>query len=367
MAEWAAAFAADPTGEKRKLVPVRVRPTEIDGFLAQVVYVDLVGLDEATARERLLKGLARGRARPATTPFPGRAVPAFPGAVAPPSEPEAAARLADLPLDTVPEPGPLPPGSRMPLARNKLFVGREDDLRALARHLKAGETAAVGQVEIAATTGLGGIGKTQLACELVHRYGRYFAGGVFWLSFAEAAAVPAEVAACGRRLAGPELDDWPLERQVRWVEDAWQGPLVRLLVFDNCEDPELLERCRPRAAAGCWSPAGGRAGIRRSGFSRCRWGPCHGRRAWSSCAAFGPISERTQCSTRSPPSSATCRWRFISRGASWRVTGTRPRAGPRPTWNNCAKVSSWIIPRSGGGEASGRRLDTSSTCRALSP
>jgi hypothetical protein len=88
---------------------------------------------------------------------------------------QAEARLAAMPLDVVPPPASLPAGSRMPLARNPLFVGRDADLKALARALKAGETAAVGQ--IAAATGLGGIGKTQLASEFVHRYGQYFLGG----------------------------------------------------------------------------------------------------------------------------------------------------------------------------------------------
>jgi tetratricopeptide (TPR) repeat protein len=156
-------------------------------------------------------------------------------------------RLATLPLEDIPEPTPLPPGSRMPFAVNPLFVGREDNLRALARQLKAGETSAIGQVEIAGVTGLGGIGKTQLASEFVHRYGRYFEGGVFWMSFADPAAVPAEVAACGQGLdRHPSFGTLPLEEQVRLVEEEWKKPLPRLLVFDNCEDESLLDRWRPK-------------------------------------------------------------------------------------------------------------------------
>lgn len=117
----------------------------------------------------------------------------------------------------------------------------------MARQLRAGETSAVSQVQIAAATGLGGIGKTQLASELVHRYGRFFAGGVFWLNFADAAAVPVEVATCGRSLGlHSSFEALALEQQVRLVEEAWQSPLPRLLVFDNCEEEELLQRWRPR-------------------------------------------------------------------------------------------------------------------------
>jgi tetratricopeptide (TPR) repeat protein len=161
---------------------------------------------------------------------------------------QADARLVTMPLDVVPAPAALPPGSHMPLARNALFVGREADLKALAGALKAGGTAAVGQA--ATVTGLGGIGKTQLASEFVHRYGQYFVGGVFWLSFAEPAAVPAEMATCGGSGGLKLRDDFgnlPLEEQVRLVAAEWQGPLPRLLVFDNCEDEALLDRWRPRA------------------------------------------------------------------------------------------------------------------------
>jgi tetratricopeptide (TPR) repeat protein len=246
-AEWAAAFAQDPTGEKGKLLPVRVREVSPEGLLAAIVPIDLVGLTEPAARQRLLGRLRKGRAKPAVKPaFPGGPGPLFPGKpIAPRAPVKAQVQFHHLPENEIPKPGLLPPGSYMPFYRNSLFVGREDDLRVIARILKTGETAAVGQ--IAVVTGLEGVGKTQLASEFVHRYGRFFAGGVFWMSFAEESAVSGKVASSGRGLGlHPDYDNLPLERQVRLVEEAWESPLPRLLVFDNCEDPSLLDRWRPR-------------------------------------------------------------------------------------------------------------------------
>ena len=80
--EWAAKFAQDPKGTGRKLVPVRVAPCDIEGLLGQVIYCDLVGLDEEAARKRLLSQLSPGRTKPAVAPsFPGKPTePAFPAA-----------------------------------------------------------------------------------------------------------------------------------------------------------------------------------------------------------------------------------------------------------------------------------------------
>ena len=163
----------------------------------------------------------------------------------------ASQRLAELPTDFIPDSAPLPPGSRMPFSSNPLFVDREVDLLHLAKALKKGETAIIGQG--IAITGLGGIGKSQLASEFVHRYGQYFAGGVFWLNFADAASVLAEVAACG----GPgaldlraDFDNLSLEKQARVVMAVWQQPLPRLLIFDNCESETLLTQWRP-SSGGC--------------------------------------------------------------------------------------------------------------------
>jgi len=81
--EWIGAFAADPTSQKRKLLPVRVVECNLTGLLAQIVYIDLVGYDEDTARQRLLTGIQQGRAKPTTrSAFPG-AKPPTPAATRP--------------------------------------------------------------------------------------------------------------------------------------------------------------------------------------------------------------------------------------------------------------------------------------------
>ncbi|MBI3959621.1 MAG: TIR domain-containing protein, partial [Chloroflexi bacterium] len=206
----------DVSGDDGRLIPLLYQPTpELPPRLARLTPVDFS--DPARrVREwpRLLKAL-------------GVADGVAPG---------------DLPTDHLPPHAPLPYGSRMPYGHNPLFTGRESELLALAGALRAGSTAAIGQ--IAAATGLGGIGKSQLAVEFVHRYGRFFAGGVFWLSFADPASVLAEAAACG------DFPDLPLPEQAALVQRRWQEATPRLLVFDNCEEEELLDRWRPRSG-GC--------------------------------------------------------------------------------------------------------------------
>jgi hypothetical protein len=72
--EWAAAFAQDPEGLNRSLIPVRVRDCVLEGMLKTVVYIDLVGVDEATARKRLMDGVSKKRGKPELAPaFPGEA------------------------------------------------------------------------------------------------------------------------------------------------------------------------------------------------------------------------------------------------------------------------------------------------------
>jgi len=158
--------------------------------------------------------------------------------------------LAALPVDRIPPVGLLPFGSRMLLERNPRFVGRQEELKLLAAGLKSGAIGDSDPANVAmAVVGMGGIGKTQLACEFAYRFGRFFAGGVFWLSCADPQAVAAEIAACGEHGAlnlHANFGELPQAAQVQLVLAEWQKPIPRLLIFDNCEAPDLLTRWRPQ-------------------------------------------------------------------------------------------------------------------------
>jgi len=156
---------------------------------------------------------------------------------------EALALLDRLPLDDVPEPQNLPTPHRMTLRPNPLFVGRDDELCMLARLLREGGTVAI-------TTGIGGAGKTQLAVEVACRYGHYFAGGVFWVSCADPAGIPGEIAACGLIMGLFPPTGVDLETQVRLTRAAWETDMPRLLIFDTCEDEQTLRRWLPQTS-GC--------------------------------------------------------------------------------------------------------------------
>ncbi len=99
--EWAGALAGNT------LTPLRVEACTIPPVLATISYRDLHGVDEATARRRLVEavGLARPERRsggfpgrpalPAMAVFPGQRAPEDAGAVAPLTVPQAAVRVAD--------------------------------------------------------------------------------------------------------------------------------------------------------------------------------------------------------------------------------------------------------------------------------
>jgi tetratricopeptide (TPR) repeat protein len=145
-----------------------------------------------------------------------------------------------LPVDVLPEPGPLPAGSRMPRSRPAGFTGRVAELQQIA--------GALSDRRATVLTGPEGSGKTALALEFAHRYGRYFPGGVFWIGCSVPSTLAVQVAACGRSDAmdlRPDFAGLSLDEQVRLVLGAWQGDTPRLLLYDDCDEPARLRDLLP--------------------------------------------------------------------------------------------------------------------------
>src|SRR5262249_50093666 len=67
----------------------------------------------------------------------------------------------------------------VPLPRNSFFTGRQQVLEALHRQLGVGTTVALTQT--AAISGLGGVGKTQIALQYAYRHALDYSA-VFWIS-----------------------------------------------------------------------------------------------------------------------------------------------------------------------------------------
>jgi len=138
---------------------------------------------------------------------------------------------------SIPEPGPLPT-CRMRLRHNPSFVGRRTELLALSQLLYTRGICFL-------VTGIGGVGKTQLACSFVHRFGRYFTDGVFWINCADPEGIAEQVAECGSSLG----IGGTIEEKVERVRAIWNSSGARLLVFDNCDDAALFDQWRPASNA----------------------------------------------------------------------------------------------------------------------
>ncbi len=155
--------------------------------------------------------------------------------------------------DQLPDLGLLPSNTYIPYQHNKDFTGRTTSLLHLARLLLPSTDGKMRDHRAVAITGMGGLGKSQLAVEFCYRYGRFFPGGVFWLSFAEPDSVPEEIAQIGgERGMGlyREADNLKQIDKIGRVTKAWQEAIPRLLIFDNCEEEALVANWLP-VSGGC--------------------------------------------------------------------------------------------------------------------
>ena len=131
---------------------------------------------------------------------------------------------------------------RVPFLRNRCFVGRQRDLddlhNALTDSNPHGTHSARPRYTIG-LSGMGGIGKTQLAVEYCYRYKDSYPGGIFWLN----AAVDwrREFADLGAYLE-PDLAGEPEARRIRAAADYFKAHTDCLLVLDGVADPTQIHQ-----------------------------------------------------------------------------------------------------------------------------
>jgi hypothetical protein len=123
------------------------------------------------------------------------------------------------------------------------FSGRGDELEAVEEALGVAGSAVIAQ----AITGLGGVGKTQLAARYVQLHGREY-DVVAWIR-AEDGGV-ADLAELAEKLGKPLQALSPVERRDLALERLRRGEERWLLVLDNIESAAALNDCLPLAGNG---------------------------------------------------------------------------------------------------------------------
>ena len=226
--EWAAAFAQDPTGENGLLLPVRVRECDLKGLLPQIVYIDFVGInDEDAARDALLNGVKRERAKPDIAP-------SFP--------PSASVKRSVIKRPRFP--GALPDIRNITHQRNPNFVGRDTLLDQIRKTLTAEKAAA-----LTAIHGLGGVGKTQLATEYAFRHAADYQI-VWWIKSEETATLAADYAALAEKLDLPQKHEREQPVIVAAVREWLNHNAGWLLIFDNARQAQDVRDYLPQSRAG---------------------------------------------------------------------------------------------------------------------
>src|SRR5579885_615956 len=132
----------------------------------------------------------------------------------------------------------------VPYGRNKFFTERDHALQLLRQELQMLDAVALSQPQ--AITGLGGIGKTQMALEYAYRYGANYTA-VLWVRADSFASLVSSFVELAHVLNLPERN----ERDQNIVVDAVRRWLRLhtgwLLIFDNMDNPSVAESFLPKA------------------------------------------------------------------------------------------------------------------------
>jgi tetratricopeptide (TPR) repeat protein len=141
----------------------------------------------------------------------------------------------------------LSPYWHLPYQRNPFFTGREEVLQRVHGALHQQQSALLSQSS--ALSGLGGIGKTQIAIEYAYRYANDYAA-VFWISAETSESLTSSFLALAEILDLSERHEHKQQRVVSAVLRWLNSHSDWLLIFDNVEDIELVKGFLPSSRGG---------------------------------------------------------------------------------------------------------------------
>ncbi|MEU5907505.1 FxSxx-COOH system tetratricopeptide repeat protein, partial [Micromonospora sp. NPDC047467] len=218
--EWTAVMSR--RDRQGRLVPLRIGDVALPAVLNALIAPSLADRSAEDAH-RVLINAVQGPQRPVAEPvFPGTRVP----------RPRPAAEAPRLPGGHQPTLWQVP-------HRNADFIGRDRDIDTVRRGLRPGQP-----VVVQSGVPLGGVGKTQVAVEYVHRFAAQY-DLVAWINAEDPQLVPAQLTALAADLGlvveHGEAGALPALRRLLQQPKRW------LLVFDNAETAVAVQP---------WVPAG---------------------------------------------------------------------------------------------------------------
>jgi tetratricopeptide (TPR) repeat protein len=142
---------------------------------------------------------------------------------------------------------PLPTIWNIPYPRNPVFTGRQQLLTRLADTLQPGEAVALAQPQ--AISGLGGIGKTQLAVEYAYQHRQDYQA-ILWTRADTAEALIAGYGEIAHLLDLPQKDEQDQSLVVKAVQQWLKRQIGWLLILDNADDLTLVRDLLPPTSSG---------------------------------------------------------------------------------------------------------------------
>src|SRR6266487_237634 len=135
----------------------------------------------------------------------------------------------------------------LPFPRNPFFTARDQELEQLHTQLQQGTITVMGQAQ--SISGLGGIGKTQLAIEYAYRH-RHAYQYVLWARAESVEALIASFTEMAYLLNLPEKDAEEQAITIQAVKRWLQRQRSWLLILDNADSPALLPAFLPPTVGG---------------------------------------------------------------------------------------------------------------------